>query len=43
MWLLSGPLIFWVLWHEGLLPQMILLSVYFTLALHGIYNWSKEG
>ena len=27
IWLFSGPLIFCVMWHEGLLPQMILLSV----------------
>ena len=43
MWLISGPLLFCVMWHEGVLPQMILLSVYFALALYGIYNWSKEG
>ena len=42
MWLISGPLIFCVMWHERLMPQMILLSVYFALALYGIYNWSKE-
>ena len=43
MWLFSGPLIFCVMWHEGLMPQMILLSFYFALAFYGIYNWSKEG
>ena len=43
MWLISGPLIFCVMWHEGMMPQMILLSVYFALALYGIYNWSKGG
>ena len=31
-----------VMWHEGLMPQMVLLSFYFALALYGIYNWSKE-
>jgi nicotinamide riboside transporter PnuC len=31
------------MWHEGLMPQMILLSFYFVLTFYGIYNWSKEG
>jgi hypothetical protein len=38
VWLLSGPLLFCRMWHEGLMPQMILLSFYFALALYGIYN-----
>jgi nicotinamide riboside transporter PnuC len=43
MWIISGPLLFCVMWHEGLLPQMILLSFYLALTFFGIYNWSKEG
>jgi hypothetical protein len=38
VWLLSGPLLFCRMWHEGLMPQMILLSFYFALVLYGIYN-----
>ena len=30
MWMISGPLLFCVMWHEGLMPQMILLSFYFA-------------
>jgi len=37
------PLIFGTMRHEGLMPQMMLLSFYLALAFSGIYNWSKEG
>lgn len=43
MWMISGPLLFCVMWHEGQMLQMILLSFYFVLTFYGIYNWSKEG